>query len=141
MTVKGINQNRSYITSGRHFERVKKEAAQAHSVLLSGKKRIPFTEEHRANISKSKKGKPGANKGKKFSEEHRKNIGIASKGRISGDKNPMRNKEVLANHPTLFSNGNNPSKIRKKCPHCEVTCGMGNYVKWHGDNCKNKKDE
>lgn len=140
MTVKGSNQDRK-ITSGKQFERVRREAAAAHSKILKGTKRTPFTQEHRDNISKAKKGKPGSNKGKVFTEEHRRNIGLASKGRISGDKNPMKIREVLENHSSLFSNENNPSKVKTKCPHCEVLSGKGNYAKWHGDNCKNKKDE
>lgn len=25
---------------------------------------------------------------------------------------------------------------RKTCPHCDKTCDVGNYAKYHGDNCK-----
>ena len=138
MMVKNINQERKTINSGRQFERLRIEAAKAHSSLMSGVSKAPFTQEHRNNISKAKLGKPGANKGKVFTEEHRRNIGLASKGRISGDRNPMRIKEVVDKHPTLFSNENNPSKVKAKCPHCGILSGKGNYAKWHGDNCKNK---
>tara|TARA_R110000851_G_scaffold41082_6_gene103331 strand:- start:2010 stop:2615 length:606 start_codon:yes stop_codon:yes gene_type:complete len=27
---------------------------------------------------------------------------------------------------------------RKTCPHCDIECDVGNYAKWHGDNCKDK---
>lgn len=138
MTIKGLNQERKQITSGKQFERVRVEAATAHSELLTGVSRKPFTQEHRENISKAKQGKPGPNKGRTFTEEHRRNIGVASKGRISGDKNPMRKKEVLDKHPGLFSNGNNPSKIKTECPYCGTLSGKGNYSRWHGDNCKYK---
>lgn len=141
MMVKGSNQERKAITSGRQFERLRIQAAKAHSSLMLGVLRTPFTQEHRDNISKAKLGKPGTNKGKTFTKEHRANIGLASKGRISGDKNPMRNKEVLDKHPALFNNENNPSKIKTQCPHCKALSGKGNYSRWHGDNCKNKKDE
>ena len=141
MMVKGINQERKAITSGRQFERLRVQAAKAHSSLMLGVSKAPFTQEHKDNISKAKLGKPGTNRGKIFTKEHRANIGLASKGRISGDKNPMRNKEVLDKHPTLFNNENNPSKIKTQCPHCKTLSGKGNYSRWHGDNCKNKKDE
>ena len=141
MMVKGSNQERKAITSGRQFERLRIQAAKAHSSLMLGVLRTPFTQEHRDNIRKAKLGKPGTNKGKTFTKEHRANIGLASKGRISGDKNPMRNKEVLDKHPALFNNENNPSKIKTQCPHCKTLSGKGNYSRWHGDNCKNKKDE
>jgi hypothetical protein len=139
MSVRSDNQERKVIRSGKQFERIKIEAAQVHSNLTRGVKKTPFTEEHKNNISKAKIGKPSLNKGKVYTEEHRKKIGLASKGRITGDKNPMKIKEVLDKHPTLFSDTNNPSKIKIKCPHCDIICGKGNYSKWHGDNCKYKK--
>jgi len=139
MSIKSNNQEREIIKSGKNFERIKIEAAKAHGEVLKGVKRKPFTQEHKDNISKSRLGKPGTNKGKIFTEEHKKNIGIASKGRIDGDKNPMKRKEVLDKHPSLFSETNNPSKIKIKCPHCDILSGKGNYSKWHGDKCKYKK--
>jgi hypothetical protein len=139
MSIKSHNQEREKIKSGKIFERIKKEAAQAHSEVLSGVKKKPFTQEHKDNISKSKLGKPGPNKGKIFTEEHKKNIGLASKGRIDGDKNPMKRKEVVDKHPSLFSGENNPNKVKIECPHCGIVSGKGNYSKWHGDKCKYKK--
>lgn len=140
MSIKSNNQEREKIKSGKIFERIKIDAAQAHSEVLTGVKRKPFSQEHKDNISKSKLGKEGPNKGKIFTEEHKKNIGASSKGRIDGDKNPMKKKEVVDKHPTLFSETNNPSKIKIKCPHCDVLSGKGNYSKWHGDKCKLKKN-
>lgn len=139
MAVRSDNQERKVIRSGKQFERVKIEASQVHSDLTRGVKKPPFTQDHRDNISKSKIGKPSPNKGKVFTEEHKRKIGLSSKGRISGDKNPMKIKEVLDKHPALFSDMNNPSKIKTKCPYCEVISGKGNYSKWHGDKCKYKK--
>jgi hypothetical protein len=139
MSIKSSDQERKIIKSGKIFERIKMEAAQAHSEVLTGVKRKPFTQEHKEKIRKSKLGKVGVNSGKKFTEEHKRNIGLASKGRINGDKNPMKKKEVVDKHPALFSETNNPSKMKIKCPHCDVLSGKGNFSKWHGDNCKYKK--
>lgn len=141
MMLKGTTQDRKSVRSGKQFERLKIEAAKAHSKLLLGTKKAPFTQEHKDKISKAKLGKPGANKGITFTEEHRKNIGLASKGRITGDKNPMRRKDVLEKHSKLFSSDNNPNKIKIECEHCKTLSGKGNYSKWHGDKCKKKKDE
>ena len=138
MMVKSTNQGRDVITSGKQFERLRIEAAKAHSELMLGVPKPQFTKEHRDKISKAKIGKPGANKGRVFTEEHKAKIGLSSKGRISGDRNPMRKKEVLDKHPALFSDKNNPSKIKIECPHCNIFFGKGNYIRWHGDNCKNK---
>lgn len=138
MTVRGASQERKQITSGKQFERIRTEAAKAHSALLTGVSTRPFTQEHRDNISKARQGKPGTNKGKIFTEEHRRNIGAASKGRIAGDKNPMKKQEILDKHPALFNHENNPSRIKTQCPHCKTLSGKGNYSRWHGDNCKYK---
>jgi len=136
MMRKSNNQIRDYVISGKQYERIKKECSSLHSLRLTGRKRKPFTEEHKKNMSESKKGKPSWAKGKKFTEEHRKNIGIASKGRITGDKNPMKNPEILKNHKTLFSNKNNPSNNKIICEFCGIFVGSGNYSRWHGINCK-----
>lgn len=136
MMRKSENQIRDYVISGGQYERIKKECSILQSERLRGRKLKPFTEEHKRKISESKKGKPSWSKGKKFSEDHRKNIGLSSKGRIDGDKNPMKNPEVLNKHPSLFSENKNPSKNKKKCEICGIFVGGGNYVRWHGKNCK-----
>lgn len=48
---------------------------------FKGRKRPPFSEEWKKNISKSKKGQPSHWKGKKFSEEYRKKLSEAHKGK------------------------------------------------------------
>ena len=139
MMRKSKNQLRDYVISGQQYERIKKECAILHSEKMKGRKLKPFTEEHKKNISESKKGKSSWSKGKKFSEEHRKNIGLSSKGRIDGDKNPMKNPKISKNHPSLFSFEKNPSKNKKRCEICGIFAGGGNYVRWHGSNCKKNK--
>lgn len=32
--------------------------------------------------------------------------------------------------------GRHPSQIKKTCPHCDTTCSIGMYNRWHGDKCK-----
>lgn len=141
MMRKSNNQLRNYIISSTQYQRIREECAKLHGERLTGRKRKPFTEEHKKKISDSKKGKPVWSKGIKFSEEHKRKIGLSSKGRISGDKNPMKNSNVLKNHTSLFSESNNPNKIKKECEVCGMFVGQGNFVRWHGNNCKknNKK--
>ncbi len=31
------------------------------------------------------------------------------------------------------------SKQQKTCEHCKTTTNLGNYTRWHGNNCKNKR--
>jgi hypothetical protein len=33
---------------------------------------------------------------------------------------------------------NNPSSIKKSCPHCGKSIGAGLFTRWHGDNCRLK---
>jgi hypothetical protein len=141
MMRKSKNQNRDYIISGIQYERIKEECSKLHSIRMKGIKRVPFTQEHKRRISESRKGKPTWSKGIKFSEEHKKNIGIASKNRINGDKNPMKNPEVLKKHTSLFSKQNNPSNKKIICEFCGIFVGGGNYTRWHGLNCKKNQND
>jgi len=141
MMRKSDNQLRNYVISGRQYQRIKKESAKLHSERLTGRKRKPFTEEHKKNISNSKKGKSIWREGRKFTEEHKKNIGLSSKGRISGDKNPMKNPEIVKKHTALFTETNNPSKIKEKCEFCGIFVGKSNLKRWHGKKCKKYKEK
>ena len=51
------------------------------SIIMKGKKKPPFTEEHRLNLSLSHKGKPSGRKGKKASEETKRKMSLARKGK------------------------------------------------------------
>jgi len=55
------------------------------------------------------------------------------KGLSSGDKNPMRNKEV-ALKVSLAKTGVPRNKLT--CPHCGKIGGDGNMQRWHFNNCK-----
>ena len=81
--------------------------------------------------------------------------------RMAGDNNPAKRPEVRAklkaavnkkgvNNPRFgatveqttrdkIAEGNKRSKDCT-CPHCGKTMKAGNYTRWHGDNCKMKKD-
>ena len=37
-----------------------------------------------------------------------------------------------------LAEGRHPSQMKKTCPHCDFTCAIGNYTKYHGDKCKKK---
>lgn len=47
---------------------------------------------------------------------------------------PNHNKERL-------EAGTHGSQKKKECPHCGKVCDSINYGRWHGDNCKRKKNE
>lgn len=125
MMKKSNNQKRNVIISGDQYERLKKMISKAHGDLLRGKKRKPFTNEHKKNISLSMKGKPSHRKGKKCTEEQKIKIGLSSKGRNMGNKNHMKKPEfrkyMSENNPMYkkniiekFIGGSNPNAKKIK---------------------------
>lgn len=103
MMWKSNSHTRKKVSSGKQFERLRLMAAEAHGNLLRGKKRKPFSEEHKNNISQAKIGKVSNRKGVTLSDKTKEKIGKASLGRIDGDKNPMKKpeqkKRMLDNNP------------------------------------------
>lgn len=126
MMIKSKNQNRGYIISGKQFERLRKIISEAHSKLLTGKKRKnPFTNEHKLKISNSLRGRISPNKGKKLSDEIKIKIGLGSKNRLIGEKNHMKKPEfrerMRKNNPMhksenigIFKNEKNPNAKKVK---------------------------
>lgn len=106
-----------------------KEARKKISKALKGK---PKSKKHKENLSKSKIGK----KQSAATIEKKKKV-------FSGKGNPMYNKHHSKKSRKLIS-ANHGSKTIKKCPYCDKECGLNNYPRWHGDNCKmnpNKKPQ
>jgi hypothetical protein len=71
-----------------------------------GKKRNPFTEQHKSNMNKFGIGKNNPNYQKEFSTETKEKMARSAKNRI-----------------------------KYKC-HCGKECSPSNYKRWHGGNCK-----
>lgn len=80
-------------------------------------------------------------KGPKHTEEFKKRLGEMRKG----DKNPMA---ILAKKGLTKEHRDNISKSqigikrphsKVECPHCKLVGGKANMVRYHFDNCKNKK--
>jgi hypothetical protein len=77
-----------------------------------------------------------SNEQRKLWAKNASNIGVA----ISADKRRGQklnqetiDKMKLNNHVHVLKN------ITKKCEHCSMVMNLGNYARWHGDNCKGKK--
>lgn len=94
-----------------------------------------FSKEHKERIRAARTGTNATDETRKKMSQQR--IGIARPqswhdkmaGRFVGDKNPMFGK---------------PSPMRGKrfpvmaCEHCGKEASKGNYVRWHGANCRSK---
>jgi hypothetical protein len=94
---------------------------------------INKTIEYKEKISKTSLGSKNGMFNKGFLLE-------GSKNGMFGQISPMRNKKV--SEETRISMGK--SKLGKKrntrlCPYCNKNIAYGNYTRWHGENCKQKK--
>ena len=79
------------------YEEAMKEAAEATSKALKGKK---FSEEARRKMAEAKKGKPSPNKGKKMSEESKKKNSEAHKGKKASEESKRKNSEAHKGKPS-----------------------------------------
>lgn len=95
-----------------------------------------FSEEHKLKISQSKSGL-------KASEETKKKMSEARKGKPRPQSWHDKMAEYRANNPNPNLGKESPMKGKKfptiACEHCGVDVSKGNYIRWHGDNCKETK--
>ena len=78
--------------------------------------RKPLSEEHKKKIAE-------ALRGKKRSKEHSKKLSDALKGRVPSAKERAAYLKAMEEGKTT-------------CEHCGKTATKGNYLRWHGTNCK-----
>jgi len=105
-----------------------------------GKKR---TEEHKRKQSESRKGSGNPMFGYEWSKEQRKNKSEKSKGKKFGPgfiateefKNKLRKKYI-----ERINNGYDLYKPLFECENCGLFTSKANNKRWHGNNCKAKKD-
>ena len=83
-----------------------------------GKHLAPFTEEHKRKISEALKGVP---KNREAVEKQRAKV----KGRVPSEEQRQAYLEAMERGKTT-------------CEHCGKTATLGNYRRWHGNNCRDK---
>jgi len=146
MQAKGPNQKRyeSKIT-GRIYEALREEYSQYISKLNTGRiqpleekerqlaaqigrKRNPFGEEWRENLSKNHKSKKGYDCS--LSEETKKKIGDKLRGKKHDPEKVARRAETQRNLKM--------KRERLTCPHCGRDSAVNTYPRWHGDQCKER---
>ena len=98
-------------------------------------------------------------KGREFSEQHKQNIAVGKTGLKASDetKKKMSDKRIGKARPQSWHDkmaeyrGNNPNPMQGKispmrgkkfptiaCEHCSKEASKGNYLRWHGNNCRSK---
>jgi len=149
---KELFNSRSFAFSDEHKKNLSKSRRQKN--LAKGKNNGMFGRFH-SNESKEKMSLQ--KKGKKHSCETKKKIGLSMKGKRSGSNHPLFGKPgVNLGKKVSLETINNMKKAKehisdktkqkmslsakrqKQCEHCKKICNIGNYNRWHGNNCKYK---
>ena len=158
----------SYFTSSKHVKKFRKEFGEPDVIevrrtfLSQGDarnwetkvlKRLDVTHNERwLNKTDNKSFPP------QYGNTWNKGRSAWNKGKpgLSGDKNPMYGKthseeskrkmsEARRGKPKSEEHKRNISKshigkvpIKKACPYCGIELDIGNFNRWHGENCKEK---
>lgn len=109
-----------------------KQAAARMKISESktGKTRPEFSKEWREKLSESKKGENNNRYGVVVSKETRQKISEKLKGRT-------QSAEVIEHRASKIRG---IKREKKLCPHCNTLIAVNVYARWHGDNCKLKKE-
>ena len=93
-----------------------------------GKKRYPFSDEWKAKMAESASGENNSRYGVTLTDEIKKKIGDKMKGRKQSPETVAKKAEAIRGL----------KREKKLCPHCNNEVAVNGYVRWHGDNCKQK---
>jgi len=97
-----------------------------NSIAHTGRKNSDAT---KLKMSLAQKGKL---KGP-MSEENKASISATLKGRAKSIESVKKRSATLNQ---LASEGKHHTQIMLTCPYCSITVKKLNYARWHGDNCK-----
>ena len=100
-------------------------------LAMTGRKRKPFSIEHKTKMSKSKQGEGNCMYGKIHSDETRSKQSAKAIGRKQSQETIQKKADAIRG-----------SKREKKlCVHCNTMIAVNGYVRWHGANCRQKADK
>jgi hypothetical protein len=79
--------------------------------------------------------------GKSHTEEYKKNVSVKMKDYVKKMGDEFAGTKALKDSvKKRLEDGKHPSKFIGNCPHCgKEVKALGNYIRWHGDNCKTKE--
>lgn len=111
------------------------ETRQKMSIAFSGR---VFTESHKEKISLSKTGI-------KASKETKEKMSVTRKGKQRPESWHKAMAEYRVNNPNPMQGKVSPMRGKKfptmECEHCGKHASKGNYLRWHGNNCKLIKEK
>lgn len=91
-----------------------------------GKKRDPFSDEWRANMSLKKSGENNPRYGATVSDDTKQKMREKALGRTQSAETIQKKADAIRG-----------SKREKKlCPHCEQLVAVNGYARWHGEKCR-----
>ena len=150
------NQQRHNPTS-HQYKKMREDFSKHISEINSGKLKGPHSEDRRKALSLASKGVPKSetavlNMIKSWNNEERKQALIARNKQSNtlhklwenesfrnkmGSSASKRMKEKLSNPDVLKTSVNKLNKS-VECEHCQQTMNVGNYIRWHGEKCKER---
>jgi hypothetical protein len=104
---------------------------QKQIAAMTGRKREPFSEEWLAKIKEARQGERNGMFGKNHSDETKQKMSEKATGRKQSAETIAKKAEALR--------GSKREKIL--CSHCQQLIAVNTYSRWHGDNCKEKKND
>ena len=141
----GINDKRDYRITAKEYERIKINKSSIQSLMVSGENNPMYGKCH-SDDTKRKLQRP-------TKESTKKLISIKNKGKIPWNKGKtgvqtwsseqyLRMKEVLKRpkseeHKKKLSLSHTGKVMKvKTCEYCLKIISTTNYIRWHGNNCK-----
>ena len=94
---------------------------------ITGKKKPPITDEHRAKLSAAQSGKNNPRYGVEVSDETRAKISEKAKGRKQSAETVQKKADAIRGL----------KREKRLCPHCDQMIAVNGYARWHGDHCAN----
>lgn len=128
---RSAKSNGTLITS-RTFAKLKEELSQSYT----GRKRIPFSEEWKNNMSESKKGNKNYMFNKRHTTDSIEKMSANRIGKCVGKDNPFFNK---THSPEVIANIVKSNTTAHDCPHCGKSGKSNSMKRWHFDNCRFKQ--
>jgi hypothetical protein len=127
-SMKGKNLGKNL--SKKHKEKISKS--------LKGKKKNPMSQETKQKLREHNLGKVNG----PMKAEHKKKISESLKGKIRTDIHCKNLSDALKGRSPTVAEREAYLKAMEEgkttCEHCGKKTIKGNYIRWHGDNCKFK---